>query len=62
MNYVSAMFPGEWRWHNVSGNAVYDTHGKFINFVGISRDITERKLMTMKLDELHKTMQLVDGN
>jgi PAS domain S-box-containing protein len=50
---------GEWRWHNVSGNAVYDTHGKFINFVGISRDITERKLMDMKLDELHKTMQLV---
>jgi len=50
---------GEWRWHNASGNAVYDTHGKFINFVGISRDITERKLITMKLDELHKTMQLV---
>ena len=50
---------GEWRWHNASGNAVYDTHGKFINFVGISRDITERKLMTIRLDELHKTMQLV---
>jgi len=50
---------GEWRWHNASGNAVYDTHGKFINFVGISRDITERKLITMRLDELHKTMQLV---
>jgi PAS domain S-box-containing protein len=50
---------GEWRWHNASGNAVYDTGGKFINFVGISRDITERKVMTMRLDELHKTMQLV---
>ena len=49
----------EWRWHNASGNAVYDAGGKFINFVGISRDINERKLMTMRLDELHKTMQLV---
>ena len=50
---------GEWRWHNASGKAVFDDGGKFVNFVGISRDITERKLMTIKLDELHKTMQLV---
>ena len=50
---------GEWRWHNGSGNAVFDAGGKFVNFVGISRDITERKLILMRLDELHKTMQLV---
>jgi PAS domain S-box-containing protein len=50
---------GEWRWHNGSGTAVLGSNGKFINFVGISRDITERKLMTIRLEELHKTMQLV---
>ncbi len=50
---------GEWRWHNASGNAVFDAGGRFVNFVGISRDITERKLISLKLDDLHKTMQLV---
>ena len=50
---------GEWRWHNASGNAVFDAGGRFVNFVGISRDINERKLISMRLDELHKTMQLV---
>jgi PAS domain S-box-containing protein len=32
---------GEWRWHNVSGNAVLDTNGKLIYFMAITRDITE---------------------
>ena len=50
---------GEWRWHNGSGTAVLGDDGKFVNFVGISRDITERKLIAMRLDELHKTMRLV---
>ena len=50
---------GEWRWLNASGNAVYDANGKFVNFVGVARDITERKQITTRLDELHKTMQLV---
>jgi PAS domain S-box-containing protein len=50
---------GKWRWLNSSGNAVFDAHGRYFNFVGIARDITERKLISLKLDDLHKTMQLV---
>ena len=50
---------GEWRWQNSSGNAVFDAQGRYINFVGVTRDITERKLMAMRLDELHRTLQLV---
>jgi len=34
---------GEWRWHNTTGNAVYDASGKFVYFIAISRDITEHK-------------------
>jgi PAS domain S-box-containing protein len=33
---------GDWRWHNVSGNAVNDANGKFLYFMAITRDITER--------------------
>jgi PAS domain S-box-containing protein len=50
---------GEWRWHNASGNAVFDATGKFLNFVGISKDITERKQMTTRINELNNILQLV---
>jgi len=33
----------EWRWHNLSGNAMFDANGKFLNFTAIAKDITERK-------------------
>jgi PAS domain S-box-containing protein len=44
---------GEWRWHNTTGNAVYDTSGKFVYFTAISRDITEHK----KAEELLQTTE-----
>ena len=34
---------GEWRWHNASGNAMFDANGKFLNFTATAKDITERK-------------------
>jgi len=34
---------GEWRWHNASGNAMFDANGKFLNFTAIAKDITESK-------------------
>jgi PAS domain S-box-containing protein len=34
---------GDWRWHNTSGNAVYDGDGNFQYFLAISRDITAQK-------------------
>ena len=33
---------GKWCWHNASGNAVHDENGKFLYFIGITRDITPR--------------------
>lgn len=34
---------GNWHWHIANGSSVFDEKGTFISFVGISRDITERK-------------------
>ena len=34
---------GEWRWYSGRGTALQDANGKFVNFLGISNDITERK-------------------
>ena len=34
---------GEWRWVISSGSRVVDANGKFIYFIGIIKDITERK-------------------
>jgi PAS domain S-box-containing protein len=57
---------GEWRWHNASGNAVYDTDGKYIYFVGISKDITGHKRAEEELqasEEKYSTLieQSTDG-
>lgn len=34
---------GTWRWHLTKGGPLRDTQGRIIGFVGISRDVTERK-------------------
>ena len=40
---------GEWRWVVSRGTKIVGTNGKFLNFVGIARDITEQKLIEEKL-------------
>ena len=40
---------GGWRWVVSRGTKIVDTNGKFLNFVGIARDITEQKLIEEKL-------------
>lgn len=40
---------GSWRWHAASGTPVSGPDGSFLSFVGISRDITERKKMVNAL-------------
>jgi PAS domain S-box-containing protein len=40
---------GGWRWHTVSGSAVHDGCGAFLYFIGVARDITERKLIEKAL-------------
>jgi PAS domain S-box-containing protein len=34
---------GDWRWHEARVTPVYNNDGSFMHFVGVSRDITERK-------------------
>jgi len=36
---------GTWRWHSSNGSLIYDASGKLISYIGIARDITERKRM-----------------
>jgi diguanylate cyclase (GGDEF)-like protein/PAS domain S-box-containing protein len=43
---------GEYRWQNSIGQAVFDESGKPTKMVGCIRDITERKQMERKLEEM----------
>jgi PAS domain S-box-containing protein len=42
---------GSWRWHEASMTPVYTEDGLFMYFVGVSRDITERKQAEKNLNE-----------
>jgi PAS domain S-box-containing protein len=55
---------GNWRWHTTSGAAARDTNGSFLYFVGIARDITERKRLEeelLKADKLESVGILAGG-
>jgi len=43
---------GSWRWHTSSAVPLRDEAGTIVGFVGIARDITERKLLEQKLLKL----------
>lgn len=36
---------GAWRWHEASGTPIFGPDGSFISFVGVSRDVNDRKQM-----------------
>ncbi len=40
---------GSWRWHNSSGAPIIDESGKIVSYIGIARDITDRKKMLEEL-------------
>ena len=40
---------GGWRWHQIKGGPLKDTEGHVVAFVGISRDVTERKEIEAEL-------------
>lgn len=40
---------GAWRWHSSRGTAVRDADGKLLAFLGIARDVTERKMADAEL-------------
>ncbi|HOF06010.1 MAG TPA: PAS domain S-box protein [Syntrophales bacterium] len=48
---------GAWRWHMASGAPVFAADGSFVSFVGVSRDITERRRTEEALKEGEKRLQ-----
>ena len=40
---------GSWRWHVSNASSICNTDGKIISFIGIGRDITERKRFEAKI-------------
>jgi len=47
---------GTWRWHMASGAPVFAADGAFVSFVGVSRDITERRRTEEILKEGEKRL------
>jgi PAS domain S-box-containing protein len=43
---------GEWRWHSANGSRIVDEPSGTVAFIGISRDVTERKLFEERLERL----------
>jgi PAS domain S-box-containing protein len=43
---------GEWRWHSSTGSRIVDERSGTATFIGISRDVTERKRSEERLERL----------
>ncbi len=49
---------GSWRWHTSNASPVKDEEGKVVSYLGIARDITERKQMETQLMQAEKMASL----
>ncbi|MDY0012600.1 MAG: PAS domain S-box protein [Rhodocyclaceae bacterium] len=49
--YQSTWVDGEPIWFSVSGRPLFDPHGEFIGYRGVSRDITEERMARFALQE-----------
>lgn len=47
---------GNWRWHVSNGSPIRDENGKVVSYMGIARDITERKKVEEKLIKSEKRL------
>ena len=51
---------GTWRWHNSNGAPIKDKNGKIISYIGIAREITERKHAEKLLKERNATLHEIN--
>ncbi len=49
--YRAIHVDGTIRWHETSGSVVLDADGKAVHFVGLSQDVTEKRLAAAALEE-----------
>jgi PAS domain S-box-containing protein len=50
---------GSWHWHMTTFAPRFDADGKFISYLGISRDLTERKQEEEALKNAHRQLNLM---
>jgi PAS domain S-box-containing protein len=48
---------GSWRWHTSNASSLEDNEGNVMNFVGIARDITEKKRAQLDLEHAHRELR-----
>ncbi|MBM9538647.1 PAS domain S-box protein, partial [Desulfobulbus alkaliphilus] len=53
---------GTWRWHEGNITPVFGEDGRCLNFVGVSRDITERKQTEAQLEERTYLLENITNN
>ena len=51
---------GEVRWVEVSGEAIFDNAGRYVRYLGVCRDITERKQAEATLREYERVVEGLD--
>jgi PAS domain S-box-containing protein len=53
---------GGWRWHTVSGASVKDEEGGFLYFIGVARDVTQRKRSEEALLSAYRKLERLAGD
>ena len=51
---------GTWRWHASNASLIRDATGKVVSFLGIARDITNRKQAEDKINSLNEALRVLN--
>ncbi len=52
---------GERHWVSVSGEPVFDVDGKFTGYRGVGKDVTEKKLIELRINRLNRVYAVLSG-
>ena len=53
---------GKYRWHSSNGSPLFDDQQKFISYIGVARDVTDRKKADEKLRESEEKYRRITEN
>ncbi len=57
LEYRLKDFDGNWKHHLMTGTPIRNSDGEVVEFLGVSRDITDRKLLQMKVRDFNEQLE-----